>query len=186
MVSNGSHVEGADFVREESKSLEGIATYSHESSSGPHRGRQPWGQLFLCREHQQCTIHSKLLNRFLKYSLPPSALYSMLMPLLIYFPPIMLILNINFKGGKSNSLFKVIFKINRYKWFASFYTVEIHSKPVILTLRSAKHWLLHDCCNRWCCLCKDAFKTHKSVKHTLDFFQMINCKNWLQKWKVNR
>lgn len=62
MVSNGSHVEGADFVREESKSLEGIATYSHESSSGPHRGRQPWGQLFLCREHQQCTIHSKLLQ----------------------------------------------------------------------------------------------------------------------------
>lgn len=125
--------------------------------------------------------------RFLKYSLPPSALYSMLMLLFYHlFPPIMLILNINFKGGKSNSLFKVIFKINRYKWFASFYTVEIHSKPVILTLRSAEHWLLHECCDRWCCLCKDALKTHKSVKHTPYFF--FNCKNWKWDflWKVIR
>lgn len=63
MVSNGSHLEGEDIVRKEGrKDLKGIVNYSHESSSGPHRGRQPRRQLFLCWQHQQCTIHSKLLQ----------------------------------------------------------------------------------------------------------------------------
>lgn len=32
---------------------------SHESPSGPYRGCQPRGQLFLCWEHQQCAFHGE-------------------------------------------------------------------------------------------------------------------------------